>query len=184
MILSILLFLSVSLSHGSINTNQYSNFKKTAFSDQADMKQRWKALVELSKIPHKDRQKDLLKASKSQVWFMRNAALLAINEINKVEGRKVAIQLLDDPSLVVRSAAVDVLAKHIQSSPEVRQVLWKEFQDKQNIVKNRSLWIRPQILKHLAEAPITTEAEQFAGLASHSDNEIREIAGSALKKIK
>lgn len=184
MILSAFIFFSFFSSHASINTRQYQENKKVAFSNEKDMRQRWKALIELSKIPHQDRKKDLLQASYSNVWFMRNASLLALNEVDKIEARKTATRLLDDPSLVVRSAAVEILATHLKTVPEVRSVLWKEFKDQQNIIKSRSLWIRPQILKHLAAAPATTEAEMFADLASHSDTEIRDIATSALKKIK
>jgi len=183
-VLSFLLFFSLLHSDASVNKNQYQELKKVAFSNEKDMQQRWKALMELSKIPNTERKKDLQEAAKSKVWFMRNASLLAMNEVDPIEARKMATQLLVDPSLVVRSAAVEVLAPQLKTSVEIRKTFWSQFQNKQNIIKSRSLWIRPQILKHLAEAPVLSEAEIFADLASSSEVEIREIANSALKKIK
>lgn len=184
MILSVLIFTSGFFANASINTNQYQDLKKIAFSEAKEMNQRWKAIVELSKIPHQDRKKDLLEALNSKVWFMRNASLLALDTVDKNEARKAATRLLADPSLVVRSAAVEVLAPHLKNSSDVRNTLWTEFKDKQNVIKSRSLWIRPQILKHLAQAPTMNEAEIFADLAASAEPEISEIASEALKKIK
>lgn len=159
----------------------YKELKDLAFSESQDMSVRWKSLVKMSEMKKSDSVPDMKQALKSDTWYMRNAALLALETVNRDEAYDAAKKQLDDPALVVRSAAVDVLMKYPQHEKEVRALLWRELEDPQNIVKKRSLWIRPQIVKYLAKKPQVSERSQFLKLVDEGDEEIRTLAQKAIR---
>lgn len=159
----------------------YKDLKSKAFSNENDMHVRWKSLIKMAETKKKASVPDLKKALKSDTWYMRNAALLALDSINPDLAFEAAKKQLDDPALVVRSAAVDVLAKNKSRAQEVRKYLWDELKDDQNKFKNRSLWIREQIAKILAESPQGSEREKFLAMAN--EPELRVHAEAALGKI-
>jgi HEAT repeat protein len=181
--LSLLILLISSFAFSSVDTNRYQTLKRKAFSDSFDMSERWKSIIEMSQIQHKDRLPDLKKALKSQTWFVRNAALLALEKMDANLAEPEAIKLLSDPALVVRSAAVEVLAKRIKSSAVARKSLWEELNDKQNIIQKESLWIRPQIIQHLAKFPVPADQSLFKAMLTDSSAQVQEIARNALAQI-
>lgn len=181
-LLSLILLIS-SFAYSSVDTNRYQSLKQKAFSDSFDMSERWKSIIEMSQIQHKDRLTDLRKALKSQTWFVRNAALLAVEKMDAKLAEVEAIKLLSDPALVVRSAAVEVLAKRIKSSTLARKALWEELKDKQNFIHKESLWIRPQIIQHLAKFPLPADKSLFQTMLTDSNSQVQDIARSALAEI-
>ncbi len=181
--LSLLILFISCLAYSGVDTNRYQTLKRKAFSDSFDMSERWKSIVEMSQIQHKDRLPDLKKALKSQTWYIRNAALLALDKMDANLAEAEAIKLLSDPALVVRSAAVEVLAKRMRSSALARKSLWEELNDKQNMIQKESLWIRPQIIQHLAKFPVLAEKSRFQALLSDSSAQVQDIARNALNQI-
>lgn len=124
---------------------------------------------------------DLLKASKDSQWYMRNAAMVALAEYNPPVSQKVAKRLIKDKALVVRSAAVDILAKGTDA--EARRLLWQEINKDYNFKNNKSLWIRPQIVAILSEKPVPSELSSFQTLLQDSELNIQLLAIQGLEKI-
>ena len=161
----------------------YKELSIKAFSDTQEMAVRWNSLMQMTKMKKNESVMDLKKALGSKTWYMRNAGLIALDSINPELAFEVAKKQLEDPALVVRSAAVDVLAKNKKKIAEVRELLWKEIHSKRNKNKAKSLWIRPQIGQYLANDPLPSEREKFLTLADEKDEEVRQIAEKALQKL-
>ncbi|MGZ3797012.1 MAG: HEAT repeat domain-containing protein, partial [Pseudobdellovibrionaceae bacterium] len=124
--------------------DMYKDFLAVAFSESQSMRFRWRALMLAAENRREKATPDLLKAANHKQWFMRNAALVALAEVNEAEAQKLAKKLVKDKALVVRSAAVDILQKNAR--PEVRDLLWEEVSQKYNFRNKESLWIRAQIV--------------------------------------
>lgn len=166
---------------GQQGTKYYDSFISMAFNEEQPMSVRWRALMAAAESRGEKSTKDLLKAGAHKQWFMRNAALIALSEVNPEEGRKLAQKLLKDKALVVRSAAVDSLQKN--TSLEVRELLWEELNQKYNFKKSQSLWIRHQIVEILAQKPLDRETQTFAQLLSDKDERLHMPAVRGLEKL-
>ena len=164
-------------------TASYKELKAKAFSETEVMAVRWNSLMEMTRMKKHESVIDIKKALGSNTWYMRNAGLIALHSINPEMAFDVAKKQLDDPALVVRSAAVDVLSKSKNKVAEVRELLWKELYSKKNKVKTKSLWIRPQISQYLAVNPQASERERFLALADEKDEEVRTHAEKALQTL-
>ncbi len=163
----------------------YQQLKAKAFSDQEEMAIRWNSFMQMVKMKKAESIPDVKKALKSNQWFMRNAGLIALDSINPELAFDEAKKQLEDPALVVRSAAVDIISKNKSQKKiaEVRELLWKELHAKRNKVKSRSLWIRPQIGQYLAQNPQASERDKFLGLADEKDVEVKAYAEKSLEKL-
>lgn len=159
----------------------YGKVVNVAFDTQKPMSMRWKALMLASDIGKKSSFEDLLKASRSRDWFMRNASLVALKEQDEELSFQVAKRLIQDKALVVRSAAVDVMAQ--SKNPSSRMLLWEELNKKYNYKNSSSLWIRAQIVEILAVHPEQLEKNKFVSLLSDKDNKLHPHAVAALEKI-
>ncbi len=159
----------------------YKKVVHVAFNEQKPMSIRWKALMLASDIGKKSATEDLIKASKSKDWFMRNASLIALKDQDEETSFKVAKNLIQDKALVVRSAAVEVVAS--SKNPEARGVLWEELNKKYNFKNNSSLWIRAKIAESLAAKPEAYEKNQFVKILSEKDVKMQQQAVTALEKI-
>lgn len=159
----------------------YSPMAEIAFSPKKSVEMRWKALTMVAHLKKENAIPDLKKALESSDWFMRNAALLSLNSVSVVEGKKAAQMLLKDKALVVRSAAVEVLGPVMDE--ETRDLFWKEMNAKYNFRQNQSLWIREQMLTYLADNPSLSEKPIFMALTKNSSPSMKKLAMSALKKL-
>lgn len=159
----------------------YSQFSSLAFNEAQPMSVRWKALMAAAEARGSKATPDLIRAGNSSQWFMRNAALIALSEVNADEAQKLAQKLIKDKALVVRSAAVEVLEK--SASPEVRDLLWDELNQKYNFKNTHSLWIRHQIVDALAKKPMDSELKVFAGLLSDTDSRVHLSAVRGLERL-
>ena len=175
--------LFLALNSFSATAPTYKELRAKAFAENQEMSVRWKALMDMTRMKKNESIVDLKKALGSNTWFMRNAALVAIQSFNPDMAYEIAKKQLNDPALVVRSAAVDILTKNKKNVAEVRELLWKEMNSAKNRVKAKSLWIRPQIGQFLATDPQNSEREKFLSLADEKDDEIRTIASLALLKL-
>lgn len=149
-------------------------------SEQA-MDVRWRALTSAAMLRRESSIPDLMKAVKSEDWFMRNAALVSLAEFSPKQALVTARDLVKDPALVVRSAAVDVLAKY--GAETERDLLWSELAQGYNRRGGQSLWIRSQIVKALSEKPRPTEAKKFTALLANADESIRVAASTGLDQL-
>ena len=159
----------------------YDSFVQMAFDEAQPMNVRWRSLMAAAEARGEKSTKDLLKAGEHKHWYMRNAALVALAEVNPAQSEKLAQKLLKDKALVVRSAAVATLEK--SSSAEVREQLWEELNQKYNFKNKQSLWIRHQIVEILAKKPLDREAQSFAGLLSDKDERIHLHAVHGLERL-
>jgi HEAT repeat protein len=161
--------------------DMYKDFIAVAFSEGQSMRLRWRALMLAAENRRDKATPDLLKASTHKQWFMRNAALVALAEVNEPEAQKLAKKLVKDKALVVRSAAVDVLQK--SPRPEVRDLLWEEMSQKYNFRNKVSLWIRSQIVEALAQKPADHELKIFSKFLSDKDARVQTAAVGGMEKL-
>ena len=155
--------------------------REVAFSEKYGMSDRWKALTLLTFVQKERAIPVLEKALKSKEWFMRNAGLVGMQHVSEMEAKKSARKLLKDKALVVRSAAVDILAKDCGSAD--RGLLWEQMGDKLNFRKGQSLWIRPQIIKALSEGALNQELSLFLKYVKDDDLQIQKDSTVALERI-
>ncbi|MNK12078.1 hypothetical protein D3C87_301350 [compost metagenome] len=166
---------------GKQGEKHYNAFIEVAFSEKQPMTVRWKALMAAAESRRGKATTDLMRAGDHSEWFMRNAALVALAEVNPEKAHALATKLIKDKALVVRSAAVETLRKN--ETPEVRDLLWEELSQSYNFKKKESLWIRPQIVEVLAAKPQGHEIKIFASLLSDKDQRVQVPAIRGLEKI-
>jgi len=159
----------------------YPQLVQMAFSEAQPMSVRWKALIAMGEARGEQATEDLMKASKHAQWFMRNAALVALETANPKQAISLAMTLIKDKALVVRSAAVETLRKN--ATPEARDLLWDELNQQYNFKINQSLWIRPQIVEVLAQNPQNHELRIFKELLSDKDSRVQLPAVHGLEKL-
>ncbi len=159
----------------------YSSFIDIAFNDQQPMALRWRALMAAAEAAQGKAIPDLKKAGDHKLWYMRNAALVALNEVSPLEAQTLARKLLKDKALVVRSAAVSVLDKNM--SAEQRDLLWAELNQSYNFKGKESLWIRHQIVEVLAQRPRDNELKVFANLLGDKDARVHVPAVQGLQVL-
>lgn len=165
----------------STTADMYKEFIAVAFAEDQSMRLRWRALMMAAEGRREKATPDLLKAGAHKQWFMRNAALVALAEVNQGEAQKLAKKLVKDKALVVRSAAVDVLQKSVR--PEVRDLLWEEMSQKYNFRNKESLWIRSQILDAMAQRPVDHELKIFHKFLNDKDPRVQSAAVAGLEKL-
>lgn len=159
----------------------YSQLREVAFSGRHSMSLRWKAVMGMAEARKEKALPDLMLAAEEKDWFMRNAALVALTHAQPNQALRVARRLMQDPALVVRSAAVEVLA--LDLNQENRDLLWESLESKINFKRSQSLWIRPQIVEALASAPKAHERLLFARLLNEEDVKIQENAIKGLERL-
>lgn len=151
------------------------------FREEVDFSERWKALVLYAQLAGPRAKSVLDRAVSSKDWFMRNAGLVAYQDVLPQQVVGVAKKLLNDKALVVRSAAIDVLQAHLDS--EVRELLWGEIDQPRNFRKKQGLWTRPQILEILAREPQDRELPLFVGYLREKDSTLHLSAMQGLEKL-
>ena len=156
---------------------QYKVAKNPALS----MATRWKALLQASDVAEGEQLNKILSFSKDKDWYMRNAALVALDKMGSDLVYDKAKELMDDKALVVRSAAADILMR-LQSS-DVRRIFSKELSKNYNFNGKSSLWIRPQIMRYLTQKPQADEKSFFVQYLHDRDPAIASMSVDALEKL-
>ena len=159
----------------------YEIHRQKAFSKSASVEERWRALSAMALQSHPDRIKDLQKAAQQKEWFMKSASLVAMKKVSVDKAEDLALKLLSDPALVVRSQAVEVLSDRMTQLS--RERLWQELSESRNFHKKKSLWIRQDIVSKMAEQPLSSEMKKFGSLLNDSDQGIQNQALRALETI-
>jgi HEAT repeat protein len=159
----------------------YPKLIEMAFNEERSVPTRWKALILAAQIDQVGSRADLDRALKDKQWFMRNAALVALQAAHSDQTQKVAVQLLGDKALVVRSAAVAAIDEHADNN--VRESLWAELRADYNFRQGQSLWVRREIVEKLSARPQRVEYTSFASALRDRDHALHPSAIAALEKI-
>ena len=159
----------------------YPELLQLAANAKKNLGVRWKSLTLAAHLKKQAAVKDVSPYLTAREWYMRNAALVALQEISQADSQKAAMQLLDDKALVVRSAAVDALGNDL--TVEMRDRLWEELSAGYNFRKKESLWVRSQIAQKLALSPEREEASRFVDLLKEKDTRLYAPCIAALEKI-
>jgi HEAT repeat protein len=152
-----------------------------ASNPKLSMSQRWAALLQATDLAHGNQLDEVKKFSQHSEWFLRNATLVALNKVDHTAAIATAKELISDKALVVRSAAVEILAQRMSS--ENKAILLKEIDKNYNFHKKSSLWIRPQILGKVAEVAVQDDRTLFAQYLFDTDRQVSELSARALEKL-
>ena len=155
--------------------------ERLVFSSAEKMPVRWKALISLARLYPEKSLPLVQKALRSSVWFLRNAGLIAMEIINPKESVRWAGYFLSDPSLVVRTAAVNMIKKHKASQYKIQLIGKLNAPD--SFYKNKSLWIRYHIASALVEFCEPGEEKMFISFLKDPDERLHSSAIVALEKL-
>ena len=150
-------------------------------SAQQTLQLRWKALTLAAHLKKEKSLKDLEAALAAPEWYMRNAALVAINSFSPQRAQREAKVLIKDKAMVVRSAAVEMLGSDLDT--ETRDLLWEELNANYNFRKKQGLWIRQQILNQLAMRPKRKELPLFLNALKEKDQSIHFAAIAGIENL-
>ena len=177
-------FLSVDKAMALIPESQTQNFEAqlaVAQDSKKPLSMRWQALLKSSELANYEQMQKIKDFTHDSDWFMRNAALVSLQKIGLDHAIDPAKVLLKDKALVVRSAAVDILAKKL--TLENRQLLAQEMDQTYNFKKSKSLWIRPKIFEIIAANASFDDRLFFIRHLFDSDEMIQKKSVQVLEKI-
>ena len=152
---------------------------QVAFDKKSPLTERWKSLTALGRL--KPQSPALENAVQHRDWFMRNAGLLAMSHGPKKRTLKWSRKLLDDPALVVRTAAVKMIRS--LNGKELENLLWEKLRSKENFKSGESLWIRKHIVETLGDFSKPGYEARFVRLLNDKDPRVHQSAINALEKI-
>lgn len=176
--------MSMDVAMALIPENQTQNFEAqlaVAKDIKKPLSVRWQALLKSSELANYEQMQKIKDFTHDSDWFMRNAALVSLQKIGLDHAVDPAKVLLKDKALVVRSAAVDVLAKKL--TLENRQLLAQEMDQSYNFKKSKSLWIRPKIFEIIAANASFDDRLFFVRHLFDSDEMIQKMSVQVLEKI-
>lgn len=152
-----------------------------AQNQSLNMDVRWSAVMNAASLASGEEMLKVVKLSKNSDWFIRNAVLVALDKNGNDMSYDVAKQLVTDKSLVVRSAAVDILSR--LKTDEVKNIFSTELDKKYNMNGSSSLWIRRQMMTHLVDNSDKNEKVFFVKYLFDSSPEIARLSALALEKM-
>jgi hypothetical protein len=159
----------------------YSTLKNIAFDDERTLSTRWQAFMAMVRLGERESLPEINQALRSRDWFLRDAALKVFPLVDQSKAYEAAFGRLDDSALVVRTSAVDTLAK--LKNPQCSEKLWDILYSRENYIHNESLWIRRHIIEALADfSPIGSE-EKFIKVLADSDSTLFPSAIRGLERL-
>ena len=164
-----------------LGADGYKNLREIAFDSIYGMKFQWRALSSLSLLGGEKSLPELEVALKHKDWYLRNAGLVMLREVKPVRALFWAKKSMKDSSLIVRTAAVEVirsLKDHNSAS-----LLWTELYEKQNYRGQQSLWIRRHIVETLGEMGQAGDESRFIKVLDDKDATLYGPAVSALERL-
>lgn len=161
--------------------HSYENLRSLMFNKANTMDTRWKAVTAAGRVGGAKAKEDIVHALQAPEWFMRNAGLLAMSNIDRASTLAWARKLLSDKALVVRAAAVDVIEQAHDSSSTA--VLWQKLYSKENFRNKQSLFIRRRIVEALADLEGRGHESKFVALLQDHDTSLHEPAMEALERL-
>jgi len=159
----------------------YPQLMELASNTKKNLGVRWKSLTLAAHLKKQNSVQEIRPYLSSREWYMRNAALVALEEVSPAESQAAAMQLLADKALVVRSAAVEALGSDLTA--DVRDRLWEELRANYNFRKKESLWVRGEIAQKLAQSPEKAELAQFISMLKENDTRLHAPSIAALEKL-
>lgn len=154
---------------------------KIALDQQMPMSQRWIAVMktfETASGGYENKQLEQFFVHKD--WYIRNAALIAIERKSAAKAVEAAKKAVKDRALVVRSAAAEILIKSDQ--PDSVRILIDELNQPYNFRGKQSLWIRSQVMNYLTTKYDSIERDFFVQLLFDKDSKVAYLAMDALEK--
>jgi HEAT repeat protein len=158
--------------------------KQVARDERASMPLRWRAITALGEIAGASERRTFEELMRSRHWYVRNAALVAMRQSDTARAAHWSRQMLADPALLVRSAAVQSLAD--VTGPDVNTstaALWKELDQAENFRGQQSLFIRPQIVASLGRLESSQATGRFVKLLDDRDPKVVAEAKRALSRM-
>ena len=163
------------------DSRSYENLKTLMFTKGTSMDVRWKAVTAAGRVGGEKAKADMVRALTAPEWFMRNAGLIALSNLDRAQSLAWARKLLSDKALVVRAAAVDVISQSHDSSSA--NLLWTKLYSKENYRNRQSLFIRRRIVEALADLEGKGHEAKFVALLQDKDDSLHEPAMEALERI-
>lgn len=158
----------------------FKQLKNVFYSKKINESIKWKALMSMARLYPKKSRYTIKQALRHSSWFMKNAGLIALEISNPKESLLYARKFLDHPSLVLRTASVDLIRR--QKATQYVNILWKKLYAKENFRKNKGLWIRRNIVMALYELAEPTEKQKFIKLLKDSDPKVHALASMVLNQ--
>jgi HEAT repeat protein len=163
------------------DSHSYENLKALMFAKGTAMDVRWKAVTAAGRVGGEKAKSDMVRALTAPEWFMRNAGLVALSNLDRTASLTWARKLLSDKALVVRAAAVDVISQSHDSLSA--NLLWTKLYSKENYRNHQSLFIRRRIVEVLADLDGKGHEAKFIALLQDKDDSLHEPAMEALERI-
>lgn len=163
------------------SVDEFSSYIDSASNHKLGMNLRWAALIKAAEHSSPDQLNQIQNFSSNKIWYMRNASLVALNKINPVAAVAEARKLIRDKALVVRSAAVEILAANLNE--ENKALLAEELNKPYNFNKKSSLWIRMQIVEKISQSAGIIDRHFFVKNLFDSDKNIARLSAKTLSKI-
>ncbi len=153
-----------------------------ALDEKQSLKIRWRAITAMGEMAPLKSQPYLEKLLVRKEWFLRNAAMIGISHSDRPTVIKWAGELMNDRSLMVRTAAVQAIKK--VKGVELQDLLWEKINSKENFHKGKSLWIRKYIADALASFAEMEKGEddKFMKLLLDEDKRLHPFAIRGLSK--
>ncbi len=168
-------------SQATLGNSAFQALEQLAFDQSQGLQVRWRALISLAQV-YPDRAQPILnQAARSQEWFMRNAGLVAMSSMPRDYALVWARRLSRDPALVVRTAAIQLLAE--VGASDVEPLLWEQLYAAENFHQGQSLFVRRHIVKALASQARPGQEARFIQILQEADARLHPFAIQALEKI-
>lgn len=159
----------------------YRNLRTLMFDNRAPMETRWRAVIAAGLIGKRESRPEIERALRSSDWYMRNAGLVAMADIDRSSGILWARKLLSDKAMVVRSAAVGQLAD--LRDFDSKDLLWQKLYAKENFRGTQSLFIRRRIVEALGLLRQPGDQKRFVEILSDKDVTLHPLAIEALELL-
>jgi HEAT repeat protein len=177
---TIVLLMFVSFKTGA-SVEGFKDYIQMAQNESLDMNSRWSALMKSATVAEGSDIDAIRRFSESKEWYLRNASLVALNKVDPQMAEVEALKLLSDKALVVRSAAVEIVSRHL--TLKNKSILVGEMDKGYNFNRSSSLWIRKQILEKLADVATESDQPLFVKSLFDNDKKISELAANTLERI-
>ena len=166
----------------SLGPKGYKELYRISFSQNYSMPLRWKAFMVMTGIGRGKSLPEIKKVLKAKEWFMRSAGLLALEKVDQKQAVQWAKRMFrKDKAMMVRAKAIDVLRNNPSAS--VRKMLWKKLYSRENYHRQKSLWIRKQILSYLIDYADQKDLKKIKKTLYDRDPRLHKVAMSGLEKL-
>ncbi len=157
-----------------LKSTSYTFLSQAAFDAKNGLQTRWRAITTMGRLDPQAFRKDLDRALVSREWFMRNAALIALQTDDRPRAVAWSSKMLNDPALVVRTQAVRNLLE--LEARECEPQLWEQIFSRKNFSGKESLWVRVHIAEALAHFATRERIKLFQRLLMDPDERLHKWA--------